>query len=266
MDLKENFAVISGEVPPSIKQKLDDITEISKDRYKDIKKGYHEWVDTLDNKRLQSLIDEVRSDSSILDGIHAKFPNSSITPITDVDEIYWSVSPADAKASDRLLVDCHYDTPFALLPTGGVVFYRVLIGCNENNDIITHFPAENIDVKMSTGDYHGLDYNQDYHCVTGTIPSGKIRVLLKLHYAVVPKGSEDWKETTISWNRWWAVFSRNTMNSTSNPKNMYDQVLSYIFGYLRFIYLNIRYIIVFILIVLIAYYYRNNFKYLRRKR
>jgi len=253
----ENFVVISGSQPPYMQKKLDDITTISKNRYKDILKGHHEWVNTLDDTILKSLIDEVRSDSSIIDKIKTNFPNSSVNAVPDIDEIYWAVSPHDAKASDRLLVDCHYDTPFSMIPTGGVIFYRVIIGCNENNDVTTHFPAENVHVKMSRGDYHGLDFNNDYHCVTGTIPPGSFRILLKLHYIIVPKGSESWTENTLAWNKWWAVLSRNILNATSNPANMYDYILSYILNILRYIYLNINYIILCIVILLLIYGFKD---------
>ena len=259
MNTVEEFSVISGQLSPPIKQLLDNITEISKNRYKDNKKGIHEWVDKLDDMKLKSLIEQVRVDSSLLDNIKNKFPNASITPVTDVDEIYWAVSPKDAKVSDRLLVDCHYDTPFALIPTGGVVFYRVLVGCNENNDITTHFPAENVHIKMSVGDYHGLDFNNDYHCVTGKLEKNKFRILLKLHYAVVPKGSEGWKEITIAWNRWWAIFSRNTMNATSNPNNYCDYFLSYIMRFFMFFYLYFYYFLFGVLALLLMYYYGHNF-------
>jgi len=258
MEAIEDFAVISGKVSTPIIKMLDDITEISTNRYKHITKGHHEWIDKLDDNTLKLLIRQVSTDSSILDNIHTKFPNTFITPVPDIDEIYWAVSPEGAKASDRLLVDCHYDTPFSFIPTGGVVFYRVLVGCNENNAIITHFPQENVNVKMSAGDYHGLDFNNDYHCVTGKLEQNKFRILLKLHYVVVPKGSEAWKEPTIAWNRWWAIFSRNTMNATSNPNNIFEHALSYILRFLMFSYLHMRYFTMGILALSLLYYFRRN--------
>lgn len=114
--------------------------------------------------------------------------------VEEADEVYWAVSPRDATGSDRSLVDCHFDSPLGWFPTGGVVFYRIIIATNENNDVVTVFPGEDKRVKMSTGDFHGLDYNKDWHCVEGKIPPGKFRVLLKLHYVVTPPGSEAWED------------------------------------------------------------------------
>ena len=56
----------------------------------------------------------------------------------------------------------------------------------------TVFVDEGLRVKMGLGDYHGLDFNTDLHCVEGAILPGKVRVLLKLHFMVVSPGGERW--------------------------------------------------------------------------
>ena len=129
----EGFAVISGHVEPSLPE-LQYISETSKKRYSQYKKAFHEWIDQIQEPEFKTALDKVRHNPIILQKIKDKFPNADVRNVTDADEVYWAVSPVGAKASDRVLVDCHYDAPFAWFPTGGCIFYRVIIACNENNN------------------------------------------------------------------------------------------------------------------------------------
>ena len=183
----------------------------------------HIWVEDIKNNDIYNILNKVRYSDDIYDVIKEKFTNHKIKNVIDCDEIYYAVSPKDANGSDRSLVDCHYDAPFSILPNFNVIFYRVILACNENKDVTTIFPNADIKVKMDTCDFHGLDYNKDYHCVEGEIPKDKNRVLLKLHYIIVPN---DYGENTISENYVkfinvkWTHLSRNFMRMSSNPKNI----------------------------------------------
>lgn len=258
MSIVEDFAVISGQVSEELERAMKEITTISKERYGGITKGHHEWINKIDDAHFVEQMDHVRKDTKLLAAIQEKFPGAAVTPVPDIDEVYWSVSPKNAKGSDRSLVDCHYDTPFGFVPSGGVVLYRVLVSCNENTTVSTRFPGENVTVKMSTRDYHGFDFNTDYHCVDGEIPPGKSRVILKLHYLVVPKGSERWADITLSWNKWWAVFSRNAMNMSSDPKNIWELILSYIINVGRILFFNLKYILLGVVALIVGVYYIRN--------
>jgi hypothetical protein len=261
--MSEGFVVISGNASDSLKDELNNITKISEVRYKDIKTAHHEWIDTLDDKIFKKYIETIRNSDVIINKIKERFPNSSITNVTEGDEIYWAVSPKDAKGSDRSLVDCHYDSPFVLFPTFGVTYYRVIIATNENNDVTTIFPHEDKKVKMSTGDFHGLDYNKDWHCVEGQIPEGKYRILLKLHYLIVPKGSESYANYVKGINVWWTKVSRDTMRMSANPQNIFEYFIAFLVNISRFIF-NYGYIFLVFFIVIILSFTKYGL-FLRRK-
>lgn len=248
----EGFIVISGNASDSLKNELKEVTKISEERYKNIKTANHEWIDTLNDPTFKKYIDDIRYSDAIKSKISEAFPNTTITNVTEGDEIYWAVSPKDATGSDRSLVDCHYDSPFMFVPTFGVTYYRVIIATNENNDVTTVFPHENKRVKMSTGDFHGLDYNKDWHCVEGKIPPSKYRILLKLHYLIVPKGSEPYANFVRSINVWWTQVSRETMRMSAKPNNIFEYFVALLVNVSRYIY-NYGYffIALFILIILI---------------
>jgi len=257
--MEEGFAVISGKVDEPVKKDLKFITDTAKQRYGDITVAHHEWINDLhDPPAFREALDRVRTNITILDGIRAKFPGAEVRPVTEADEIYWSVSPKGAKGSDRALVDCHRDAPFFLVPTGGVTFYRVIIACNENDTVTTAFPDENVKVKMDLGDFHGLDYNSDSHCVEGSIPQGTIRVLLKLHYLVVPKGaSENWADFIRSINIQWTFLSRYIMRVSAAPKNLWEHFLSWLVYFSRIIYNNGWVVIAAVAALIVGLYMRG---------
>jgi len=224
--MQEAFAVISGAVQSNSATDLDLISQVAKDRYASYKTAHHEWINAVESSEYRSALERIRHHSDILEAIKARFPESQVTNVTEADEIYWAVSPKGAVGSDRSLVDCHYDSPFAWAPTGGAIFYRVIIACNENNTVTTVFPAEDKRVKMTQRDFHGLDYNKDWHCVEGSIPEGRYRVLLKMHYLIVPNGSEVWAPFVRWINVLWTVLSRETMRMSADPQNIFESFVA----------------------------------------
>ena len=145
------------------------------------------------------------------------------------------------------------------------MFYRVIIACNENNTVTTIFPNEDVKVKMTTSDFHGLDYNKDWHCVEGSIPKGKFRVLLKMHYLVVPKGSEAFE----SWVRWinvaWTVGSRETMRMSANPQNPLEWFVAMIVSISRILF-NHSYTFMAVCVIILAFIWIKFYKNVKRGR
>ena len=216
----------------------------------------HIWVNKIEDP-LYETVDKVRTSETIYKAIKEEFPNHRIKNVTESDEIYYAVSPKHAGGSDRSLVDCHYDAPFGGLPNFNVIFYRVIIGCNTNEHVTTSFPNEikndgkGVAVKMNTGDFHGLDYNKHYQCAEGEIPENKNRVLLKLHYILIP---EDYPDNTFSENYirlinvLWTDLSRSFMRASANPTNIKEHCMGFTVNFLRYIFNNIYTIIPFIII------------------
>jgi len=267
--MEEPFSVISGNTSKEFSEELLYITKESEKRYKDIVKANHEWIDSLEESKFKEYIDKIRKSEILINKIREEFPNTTVKNVTEGDEIYWAVSPKGAKGSDRSLVDCHYDAPFALLPTFGVVYYRIIIATNENNTVTTIFPNENKKVKMSTGDFHGLDYNKDWHCADGAISEGKYRVLLKLHYIVIPKGAEQYENYIRSINVWWTQLSRETMRMSADPKNILEQIIGSIVNISRTIFNNFYTFLIVCILIYISIRYnkfiKKNIFYLMKK-
>lgn len=233
---------------------LDDITKYMINNSKNENGNYvsnHIWVDKIQNKLIYNIVDKVRDSKDISNAIKINYPNHTIKSIKESDEIYFAVSPKDANGSDRSLVDCHYDAPFGGLPNFGVIFYRIIVACNKNESVTTLFPNDNIEVKMSTGDFHGLDYNKDYHCAEGEIPENKNRVLLKLHYILVPdSNSSSSSENYVRFiNTKWTTLSREFMRTSSNPNNILEYIMGFIVNILRFYFNNIILLIAIIIII-----------------
>jgi hypothetical protein len=258
----EGFAVISGSIKSD--EYLRYITDVAKTRYVQYTTAHHEWIDKVEPSKYREALDTVRTDPAIFDKIRERFPGADIKSVTEADEIYWAVSPKGAVGSDRSLVDCHYDSPFAIFPTGGVIYYRVIIACNENNTVTTTFPDEKIKVKMNTKDFHGLDYNKDIHCVEGTIPKDKERVLLKMHYLVVPQGSSQLAESLVrNLNVGWTVFSRETMRMSANPTAWYEHIVAFIVNICRVVFNNF-YTVLAITVALVVLGFLTNSKILAK--
>ena len=252
----EPFAVISGSTDKNTEPDLKNIESTAKERYAVYKTAHHEWINKVEPSKYKDSLERVRTNPEILKKIHERFPNSTVKNVTEADEIYWAVSPKDAVGSDRSLVDCHYDSPYAWFPTGGVVFNRIIIACNENNTVTTVFPGENARVKMSTRDYHGLDYNKDWHCVEGSIPPGKHRVLLKMHYLITPKGSESFEDCVRWINVAWTVGSRETMRMSANPQNPWEWFVAMLVSISRIVFNN-SYIFLGILAIVLVFIFRK---------
>jgi hypothetical protein len=127
---------------------------------------------------------------------------------------------------------------------------------NENNTVTTYFPDEDKKVKMTTGEFHGLDFNQDWHCIDGTIPKGKHRILLKLHYIVIHNNIIMYANFITYLNTRWAKFSRSSMNLSSDPRNpFYNRLMSFMFRGERFLILNILKWLVLVMILVGLIYY-----------
>jgi hypothetical protein len=266
MNNLEGFAVLSDSYndPETFKY----ISQTSKERYSQYKKAHHEWIDKVEPGKFRDSLESVRQNEAIMNAINKKFPGSRIQAVTEADEIYWSASPKEAKGSDRSLVDCHYDSPFSIIPTGGVVYYRIIIAMNENDTVTTVFPNEDKRVKMNTGDFHGMDYNKDWHCVEGSIPKDKYRVLLKLHYLVIPENTQQfWIDFVRYINVVWTYLSRETMRMSADPKTLFEIFIGYLVNISRFLFNNFYTIILCLiaLFVVTKVFLKKSFRFFKKK-
>eukprot|EP00798_Chlamydomonas_sp_ICE-L_P029447 gene29447-5793_t len=233
--MHENFVVAGHLDGKNVEDVLSAIDDATVQRYGHIMTSHHVWVENIRkyDPSLFSSIEEVRG-PMLLGRVKASFPGYSVVPVPEVDELYWAVSPKDASGSDRTLVDCHYDAPFGGL-FGSIVFHRVIVACNENTSTITTFPDTGIRVRMTTGDFHGIDYNRDLHCVEGSIPQGRHRVLLKLHYMAVPLGAKRYASFVRWMNLTRAHGSRDVMRMSSDPTTVGEHCMAFVVNSARIV-------------------------------
>ena len=116
----------------------------------------------------------------------------------DMNEIY--VSPQkdfEKNASDNIFYTRHIDGLFFYIPFASC--YRVIIGLDDNKDIMTIFNMTHETYIIKAGDVVGFDFHRECHYISPIIwndgnatPTAlatqekKYRVILKIHYCVYP--------------------------------------------------------------------------------
>lgn len=130
--------------------------------------------------------------------------NYVIDILHDMNEIY--VSPPlnnnkdfQKNASDNIFYTRHIDGPFYYIPFASC--YRVIIGLDDNRDIMTIFNIIPENYIIKTGDVVGFDFHRECHYITpiirgntnneiinnGSARTDRYRVILKIHYCVYPR-------------------------------------------------------------------------------
>jgi hypothetical protein len=126
---------------------------------------------------------EVLKSESIPTKLSSAFENHNVYPITEMNELYFSVIGADG--SDKVFETNHVDGPFLLLPFCNV--YRSVLALNGNKSVITCFPNTNTYMNLLENDYSIFDYNREPHYIFKTLlEDDSMRIVLKLHYIVCP--------------------------------------------------------------------------------
>ena len=226
--------LIQGKIPES-----NEMTILQNHYKSNGKTTDHEWIDEIKDPYIKNAIDTLRNSPIIRETILKNYPGWSIRPVPSTDEVFVSVSPVDAKASDRVLVDCHYDSPLKLIE-GPSRFVRVILALNDNSTVFTQVGDKTS--KLTTGDFNVIEYNRDYHCVRGTIPSDKTRLMLKIHFIVIPKGTPEIFNQWLVFINWlWAKVSRLFMNFSRSPSNPLEYLIAYLIRTVTFIYAKIWY-------------------------
>lgn len=223
------------------------------EKYKNINIGgtnsIHYWINEIQDKELKYHLNRLRNAQEIKNTIKRNYQKYTIESSHNSDEIYLSVSPTDRVGSDITLSDCHYDAPFKYIYQGGCKFLRVILALNENKSVYTQ--VEDSTSILSTGDYNIIDYNADYHCVRGNINKKKNRILLKLHFIVIPPNTDKrWSIFSKYINDRWTHFSRNMMRDSIEPNNNIAYIKKYTVLSARFFWNNFYYFIITLIIII----------------
>jgi len=132
--------------------------------------------------------------------------------INDMNEIYVSAPQKDSHTtSDKIFYTKHIDGPYYLFPFASC--YRVIVGLDDNSNVITCFNMIPEDMTVAKGDAVAFDFHRECHYIynkTANIINGH-RVVLKIHYCVYP---------------WWAYYfgktlSRLSINYNRNFRNLF---------------------------------------------
>ena len=162
----------------------------------------HWWYKNLPPD-IKEQIGNITNNRNITDMFKNLFGSNYVVDILhDMNEIY--VSPPSNnnksfknKSSDNIFYTRHIDGPFFYIPFASC--YRVIVGIDDNKDIMTIFNMTQETYIIKTGDVVGFDFNRECHYISpiiwykdkdvpgnNSIENKNYRVILKIHYCVYP--------------------------------------------------------------------------------
>lgn len=173
-------------------------------QYPSVSTSTHWWFKDLPPDIKDSFYD-IAKDKKIIEMFNEYFGKGMyIDLLHDMNEVY--VSPPsnrnkdfEKNASDNILYKDfgrrHIDGPFFSIPFASC--YRVIVGLDENKDIMTVFHLTPESHIIKTGDVVGFDFHRECHYISPIIRNGvadtkdvshtSYRVILKIHYCVYPR-------------------------------------------------------------------------------
>ena len=161
--------------------------------YKDLPPNIKDlFYDITKNRKIKEMFKKSLGSDYAIDILH------------DMNEIYVSPPSNNNKnfvknASDNIFYTRHIDGPFYYIPFASC--YRVIVGLDDNKDIMTVFNIIPETYIIKTGDVVGFDFHRECHYITPIIRNNicggihgihgnncnKYRVILKIHYCVYPQ-------------------------------------------------------------------------------
>ena len=228
---------------------------------KTYKKTLHVFESDLPNN-LKKEFSKIKNNKKIIDKINELYPNHSILNANKMNELY--VSCVSSEGSDNVFQTRHVDGPYYLFP--GCTLLRSLFVINGNKNIFTIFPDDGKEVSLSKGDFLAFDFNRDIHFIEKRklTNDNNIRIVLKVHYAVVPKyGRSIIGEICKTSNENYNLLARLGFNKAKTPKTTIEKCLSGLINSFTFLYTvfleNIGFENFFLMIIWI-FFMINNFK------
>jgi hypothetical protein len=158
----------------------------------------HKWYKDLPED-IKEMFYNTAKDKKIIEMFRRSFGGGSggtgykIDILHDMNEIYVSQQKDFEKNADNIFYTRHIDGIFFYIPFASC--YRVIIGLDDNRDIMTIFNMTPETYIIKTGDVVGFDFHRECHYIspiiwnTDTVAATterKYRVILKIHYCVYP--------------------------------------------------------------------------------
>ena len=177
---------------------------------------------------------KIATDKNIINMFKNNFGfNYNIDIINDMNEIYVTAPQKNSgenninnkkellsniyNSSDKIFYTRHIDGPYYLFPFASC--YRVIIGLDNNSNVVTRFNMIPTDVVIKKGDVTAFDFHRESHYIYNKNTSIKyyndtddnFRVTLKIHYCIYP---------------WWAYYfgktlSKLSVNYNNNFRNLF---------------------------------------------
>lgn len=196
------------------------------------------WKDLPPN--INELFGYISKNNKIINMFKTSFGSDCVVDILDdMNEIYVSPPSNNNKnfkknASDNIFYTRHIDGPFFYIPFASC--YRVIVGLDDNRDIMTVFNIIPETYIIKTGDVVGFDFHRECHYITpiiryndinnDTIYNKKYRIILKIHYCVYPKWAFVFgfilSKLSIMYNK----LFRDLFLFTLKPQNKYTKCLA----------------------------------------
>ena len=222
------------------------------------KRSCHWWIGELP-VQLQLTVDACSWNSAMKNMFESIFHPTeySIMEIPRMNELYIAGEDNDQETySDRVFYLSHIDGPFGWIPFVSV--YRCLIGCSDDNTIMTRFVFHNTDTMVQRGDALAFDFNREIHYIkdVGVRGKGKTveetdentadcknsqpisnkRVVLKTHYCIYPKSMQLFATAVSSLNTLYNQHFRHMFVHTLCPRTVLDYIHSSIVVYSSYSY------------------------------
>lgn len=189
----------------------------------DYKKTLHVYEYDLPED-LKNIFGEIKNNKKIMNKINEIYPDHKISHANDMNELY--VSCVSKTGSDKVFVTRHVDGPYYLFP--GCNLLRVLFVIDGNSNVYTIFPDDDNEISLKKCELLGFDYNRDIHYIEKRedYKDNKIRIILKLHYVVVPNYLSFVGNTCRICNEKYNDIARYNFNKSKNPVTFHEKFIS----------------------------------------
>lgn len=209
----------------------------------------HWWYSELPGD-ISLLYSKIARNQNIIDML-VKNTQCNVDIINDMNEIYVSAPQKDSHTtSDKIFYTKHIDGPYYLFPFASC--YRVILGLDNNSNVITCFNMIPEDITVAKGDAVAFDFHRECHYIYNKTSNAidkaanmndGYRVVLKIHYCIYPWWAYYFGKTlsrlSINYNRNF----RNLFLYTLNAEDKYKKYLAYSMILTTQIFHNIEYYI-----------------------
>tara|TARA_E500000178_G_scaffold356666_1_gene436835 strand:- start:6522 stop:8207 length:1686 start_codon:yes stop_codon:yes gene_type:complete len=187
------------------------------------KKTLHEYEYDLPVD-LKKIFSNIKNNKKILDKVNELYPNHDIINANKMNELY--VSCVSSTGSDKVFVTKHVDGPYYLFP--GCNLLRVLFVIDGNKNVYTIFPEDNKEISLEKCEMMGFDYNRDIHYIQrrNNVDDNTIRIVLKIHYVVVPKYMSFLSSLCKVCNEKYNEVARDNFNKSKTPDSLTEKAIS----------------------------------------